>query len=245
MRTRAVVGALAFTCALAAAAFALYRGGWIQLNHPDAARYPVRGIDVSHHQGEVDWAKVAASGVAFAYLKASEGTDWRDRRFAENWTGAERAGLARGAYHFFTFCAPGAGQAANFLAAAPPTAGALPPVVDVEFVGNCKSWSSLDDVRAELAVFLTEVEKAWGARPLLYLTSAAQERIVRGHFKDQPLWMRSVFGALGDRLAPEWTFWQYSETGTVPGVSGLVDLNVFRGSAEELHAYLLETVAEN
>lgn len=232
MKTRAAVGALAFTCALAAAVFALYRAGWIQFNFPDAARYPVRGIDVSHHQGEVDWAKVAASGVAFAYLKASEGTDWRDGRFAENWTGAERAGLARGAYHFFTFCAPGAGQAANFLAAAPPTAGALPPVVDVEFVGNCKTWSSLDDVRNELEVFLTEVEKAWGVRPILYLTREAQVRIVRSHFDDMPVWIRSVFGAPADDLEPAWTFWQYSEAGDVPGVTGRVDLNVFRGSAE-------------
>jgi lysozyme len=225
------VVALALVIGLALAAFRLYRAGLIQLNHPDSARFPVRGIDVSHHQGAVDWTKVAASGVAFAYLKASEGTDWRDRRFAKNWAEVGRAGLARGAYHFFTFCARGAEQAANFLAAAPPTAGALPPVVDVEFVGNCKAWSSLEDVRAELAVFLSQVEKAWGARPILYLTSEAQERIVRGHFDDQPLWIRSIFGAPSDG---PWRFWQYSETGTVPGVSGLVDLDLFRGSAEEL-----------
>ena len=235
MKRRILFAALAVAL-MAGAVFALYCAGLIELNRPNAARYPVRGIDVSHHQGKVDWARVAASGVAFAYLKASEGTDWRDRRFAENWSGAGRAGLARGAYHFFTFCAPGAAQAANFLAAAPPATGALPPVADVEFVGNCKAWSSLDDVRAELHAFLAEVERAWGVAPILYLTSEARERIVRGQLERSPLWIRSVWFAPDDDLA--WTFWQYSETGRVPGVSGRVDLNVFAGSAEEFRSRL-------
>ena len=72
--------------ALPLAAFAGWRAfrGW----EPDPDRYPVRGIDVSHHQGAIDWTAVAADDVAFAYLKASEGGDHRDRRFAANWRAA-------------------------------------------------------------------------------------------------------------------------------------------------------------
>eukprot|EP01030_Chromulinospumella_sphaerica_P019884 gene19884-19787_t len=99
------------------AAFAGWRG--FRRWEPDPGRYPVRGIDVSHHQGTIDWTAVAADDVAFAYLKASEGGDHRDRTFAANWQAARAAGLKVGAYHFFTFCRPGADQARNFLAAVP------------------------------------------------------------------------------------------------------------------------------
>jgi hypothetical protein len=76
----------------------------------------VIGVDVSNHQGEIDWSALAGSNVAFAYIKATEGGDFRDRRFQLNWDGAKRAGLARGAYHFFTQCRSGAEQARNFIA---------------------------------------------------------------------------------------------------------------------------------
>ncbi len=100
--------------------------------------------------------------VAFAYLKASEGGDHRDRRFAANWQAARQAGIAVGAYHFFTFCRPGAEQAANFLAAAPTTADALPVAVDLEFGGNCGARPDGVAMRRELDAFLALVEAREG-----------------------------------------------------------------------------------
>jgi Glycosyl hydrolases family 25 len=73
--------------------------------------YNVIGVDVSNHQGDIDWPALAGSKIAFAYIKATEGGDFRDKRFQLNWEGAKRAGLARGAYHFFTQCRSGAEQA--------------------------------------------------------------------------------------------------------------------------------------
>ena len=104
---------------------------------PDRTIHPLRGIDVSHHQGVVDWGKVAKSDVAFAILKATEGGDYVDETFARNLAGAEAAGLVVGAYRFFTFCRAGAEQAANFLKVVPRNRPMLPPAVDIEFVGNC------------------------------------------------------------------------------------------------------------
>ena len=149
-------------CLLAAvgAAASLYVLGFVPLRAPDRDRFPVRGIDVSHHQGPIDWDAVGASGVAFAFIKASEGRDHLDPRFEENWNAAGAAGISRGAYHFFTFCTPGREQAAHFLEAAPPGSGELPPVADVEFTGNCTSWTDLEAVRNELEVFLELVEEA-------------------------------------------------------------------------------------
>ena len=96
--------------------YGLYRSGLLRFNYPNSTRFPVRGIDVSHHQGDIDWHIVKAAGVDFAFIKASEGGDYRDREFARNWEEAGRAGIARGAYHFFTFCTAGLDQAHNFSA---------------------------------------------------------------------------------------------------------------------------------
>ncbi|HEV7717761.1 MAG TPA: GH25 family lysozyme, partial [Arsenicitalea sp.] len=106
---------------------------------PDRLKYPVRGIDVSHHQGKIDWPGVAVTGVSFAYIKASEGGDHVDTAFGPNWSGARSVGITVGAYHFFTLCRPGAEQAANFLRVLPLDQPMLPPVIDLEFGGNCKA----------------------------------------------------------------------------------------------------------
>ena len=132
----------------------------------DGERY---GIDVSAHQDVVNWGKVAKDDIDFAYIKATEGGDFVDQRFKANWQGAADAGLDRGAYHFFTFCAPAATQARNFLAVAAPDPAALPPAVDLELAGNCKSRPHRTDVDRELNAFLSIVEEAWGRKTLLYV----------------------------------------------------------------------------
>ena len=167
--------------------------GLIHWNRPGIDRFPVRGIDVSHHQGAVDWLRVAEADIHFAFIKASEGGDHLDTRFEENWREAGNAGITRGAYHFFTFCTPGAVQADHFLDVVSPALDALPPAVDVEFAGNCKSWRSIDDIRRELGVLLGRLEAAWGRPPVLYITSESEERIISGHFDEYPVWIRSVF----------------------------------------------------
>src|SRR5690349_2704594 len=90
---------LAIVCTGAICLAVLY----IRFYEPDRTLYPVRGIDVSHHQNEIDWRKVAHDDVSFAFIKATEGGDHRDTRFATNWKEAQAAGLKVGAYHFFTF----------------------------------------------------------------------------------------------------------------------------------------------
>ena len=99
----------------------------------DGERY---GIDVSAHQGEIEWEQVAEDGIKFAYIKATEGQGWVDEWFAENWAGAARVGIDRGVYHFFTLCAAGDEQARNFLRVAPPDDDALPPAIDLELTGS-------------------------------------------------------------------------------------------------------------
>ena len=211
-----------------AALAALAAGWWFREYRPDRARYPLRGLDVSHHQGAIDWTKVAAGDIAFVYLKATEGGDHRDREFARNWRGARAAGIAVGAYHFFTFCRPGADQAANFLAVVPVEADALPPAVDLEYGGNCGRIPDGPAMRRELDAFLVPVERAYGKPALLYVTP---EFLVayRADLPARALWRRSLLRA-PDAAAP-WRLWQYHNRGAVDGIAGPVDMNVFAGDA--------------
>lgn len=211
---------------VAAVAFALL--GSSRPEPPSLDAFPVRGIDVSHHQGPIDWGRVADAGIEFAYVKATEGRDLRDPRFEANWAAAGAAGIPRGAYHFFTFCSDGRAQAEHFLRVAPPAPGALIPVADVEFVGNCKGWSDLGAVRAQLTAFLERVQRAWGVPAILYVTPDAHQRVLAGGFRAYPVWLRSVEAVPALDAFGGWLLWQFSETGSVPGIRGPVDLNALR-----------------
>jgi lysozyme len=194
---------------------------WFPRFEPARAETPLRGVDVSHHQGRIDWRRVAADDIAFAYLKASEGGDHRDRRFQENWRGARAAGLKVGAYHYFTFCRRGAEQAANFLAAAPHAPDALPPAVDLEFGGNCGRELSHAQLRRELDAFLAPVEARAGRPAVLYVTPEFSARYGAA-LPERPMWRRSIVM----RPPGPWAIWQYHNRGRVDGVQGPVDLNV-------------------
>lgn len=191
---------------------------------PSIERYPLRGIDVSHHQHAIDWSRVAADDVAFAYIKSTEGGDYRDDAFAHNWREARAAGLAVGAYHFFTFCRAGAEQADNVLATVPVQADALPLAVDLEFGGNCGRAPSPDALRRELDAFLAKVEPAYGKRVVFYLTSDALDAYAVA-LPPRALWRRSLLRE-PDPLS-QWRIWQYHNRGRVDGIDGPVDLDVF------------------
>ncbi len=215
-------GAVTVGLVLLGAGYAVYLGF-----APERAAYPVQGIDVSHHQGEIDWPAVRADGVDFAYIKATEGGDFRDPRFAANWRAAGRAGLPRGAYHFFTLCRPGADQARNFITTVPASADALPPAVDLEFVGNCARRPARAEFLRELRTFLGALEDRYRVKPILYTTHDFYDRYLRGEFSSYGFWLRSLYfePQFPDRA---WLFWQFHDRGRRRGIAGPVDLNVYR-----------------
>jgi len=213
---------------------AYWRGWWIP-NQPERKQYPVRGIDVSGHQGEIEWARIPRDEVQFAYLKATEGGDFRDRRFAENWRASAAAGLRRGAYHFFTFRATGAQQAANFIATVPKNPQALPPAVDVELWGNSAARPSPREFQKQLSDFLAAIRAHYGCEPVIY-TADDFRRYFLKDFPIQRLWIRAVLTTPAAAEDRGWVFWQYSEKGKVPGLTGFVDRDVFQGSPQDLAA---------
>lgn len=185
-----------------------------------------RGIDVSAHQGKIDWPTVRAAGIEFAYIKASEGGDWVDERFQENWKGAGAAGIRRGAYHFFTLRRPGADQADNFLKVAPPEPGALQPVVDLEFGGNSSARPERDLIVRELGIFLGRVEAAYKQPIILYLLPEFEESYGVYQLFPRQIWLRSLMTR--PPAGMKWLLWQYTPLGRVPGIQGDVDLNICR-----------------
>lgn len=185
----------------------------------DGERY---GIDVSAHQGAIDWEAVAGDGIEFAYVKATEGGDFVDQDFAGNWAGADAAGLDRGAYHFFTLCTPGDVQARHFLAVAPPDGSALPPAVDLELAGNCSERPPVRAVGNELGRFLYTVEAAWGRDAVLYVGEDWDEAYPGREALGRPLWLRRFLL----RPSDDWWIWQLHGRARVDGVDGGVDLNV-------------------
>jgi lysozyme len=219
------------------AVVALYDRGFIRPNNPTLADYPVRGVDVSAFQGEIDWPKLVSSGsLRFAFIKATEGTHTRDKRFLRNWSDA-RGRVARGAYHFFSFCSGGEEQAQNFLTFLP-SYGELPPAVDVEFTGNCRRPPSFSDVREQLAIFISAVETATRRKPVIYASQGAYTAIISGHFGGYPLWIREVIGGPPVGQYPDLAFWQYAGNGRVDGVNKLIDLDAFIGAQKDFERLL-------
>ncbi|OBQ96355.1 MAG: lysozyme [Mesorhizobium sp.] len=225
-------GLIALALAFVVLALATWAEGFFRPRAfpPDRSEFPIRGIDVSHHQGRIDWPRVAADDVVFAIIKATEGGDYVDDAFAENLRQARAAGLAVGAYHFFTFCRPGADQARNFISVVPRGEQLLPPVVDIEFHGNCPRRPSPAELNAQLLAFLGPVEAAYGKPAILYITDETAPTYA-AHIAVRQRWLRSVRGPLND---DDWVYWQYLDTGRVDGIDGDVDLNVLKGGPARL-----------
>ena len=235
MRThlqRTLIAAGCVVIALAAVYGGYELGIW-RFNYPETEKYPVRGIDVSHHQGQIDWLAVWDSGIEFAYIKATEGDDFRDPEFIRNWREARSSGIARGAYHYFTFGTPGREQALNFIGAVPRDEDALPPVVDFEFAGNSQRLPRAELLES-LKAFLDTVESYYGRRPVLYVTKESFAEYLEGEAWAYPIWVRGIFREPGSVGGRPWVIWQYADNVRIPGIKGPVDQNALRGTIRDL-----------
>jgi len=227
LRRNVLIAAAVAVLALIGAGLAMLGGWWTPL----AARY-VQGVDVSHHQGAIDWRTLAADDIAFAYIKATEGADHIDARFAFNWREAAAAGLYRGAYHFFTLCRSGASQAQNFIAVVPRDAGALPAAIDLEHMGPCRRGPTMTDVVGEARIFMDAVEAHYGVRPIIYTTREFHDAYL-SDVTGERFWIRSL-GVPPRFRERDWIIWQHHNRGHKRGVSGPIDLNAFRGDLAAL-----------
>ena len=222
-----------------AAVFQLFRTGVLWFNMPSKTKYPVRGVDASHYQGQMDWQTIASQGITFAFLKATEGSGTVDDCFAENWENARAAGLAVGAYHFFSFDSPAETQADNYCAVVPASADALPPVIDLEFY-RTDNLPETDEVRRNLRILLGRLREAYDRKPIIYTTKTCWSRYLEDTDLDYTLWIRSIYTEPSNKFQLDWTFWQYNPHGMLDGYTGgdvLIDLNIFRGTEADFRAF--------
>lgn len=214
----------------------LFNFGLIYVNDPDRQRFPIRGIDISNHQKQIDWAKFDQSQINFVLIKATEGGDFKDPLFENNWRNVRQKGAITGAYHFFTFCKSGREQAQNYIETVPRSKQSLPPVIDLEFSGNCKSIPTPVTLDKELNTFMAIVEKYYHKNPILYVTYEFYDRYLQHKYPNNSIWISDFYSfnklpTLSD--SKHWLFWQYSERGRIAGISTLVDLNVFSGTKSQ------------
>ncbi len=200
----------------------------------------VKGIDVSHWQGTVDWDRVAAAGVRFAFIRASDGVGTLDRQFERNWRETKRVGIYRGAYQFFRPNQDPIAQADVLLNRLGWEAqiGDLPPVLDVEVNGGL----SAGQVASRVRQWLDRVEAALGVRPIIYASPGLWDSLVASDdFGDYSLWV-AHYGTTCPRMPMGWSSWyfhQYSDTGRVSGITGNVDMNRFNGDISDLEDVLI------
>lgn len=208
----------------------------------------VRGIDVSYYQGDIDWNAVAGAGYGFAITRINH-SDFMDPKFDQNWAAIKEVGMLRGAYQYFE---PGddvptqAQIVIDKLGMLGP--GDLPAVIDVE------TTTGLGPAQVEDAVgqWLELVEAGTGKKPMIYTGKYFwQDNVGSSAFSDYLLWHAQYPNACQPpadpppacsgcaNIADQWSevaVWQYSSSGSVPGIAGNVDLNVFNGTLAELTA---------
>jgi lysozyme len=234
IRPQMVVDCIAIIAALAFAAVWAFQSFMTSPPYIDFTKYPIKGIDVSAHNGMINYRAVADDGYSFVFIKASEGKSFTDENFHTNYTGAKKAGLKVGFYHFFRFDVDGVAQAVNFLNAIGDCAPDLALAVDVEKHGNPDNVdiATITDNLSRMVEYLN----LKGHRVMFYSTNNGYYDYLESDFKGQPLW---VCAFSNPPINADWDFWQFSHSGSVKGVDGKVDLDVFYGSHEEWYDYLL------
>ncbi len=196
------------------------------------------GMDVSYYESSIDWAAAKAGGIQYAFIRVSDGTGSIDSKFDSNWSGSRAAGVLHGAYQFFRPSEDPIAQADLMIAALGSyTPGDLPPVIDVEVTGGMSAAT----VAAGVRTWVDRVKNALGVTPIVYTGKYFWRDEVGGptSFVNNPLWIAQYTSLCPDLPSPwtRWTFWQSSETGTVAGISGKVDLDSFNGSISDLIAF--------
>ena len=203
----------------------------------------VHGMDVSYYDDSVDWTRAHAAGIDFAFIRATDGTQYKDPKFATYWEGARAAGVMRGAYQFFRPAEDPIAQADLLLQLMGPRQPSdLPPVIDVEVSGGLTPAQ----VTASVHAWVAHVAAAIGRQPIVYAGLYSWPTLTNGaDLTTSPLWLAQYTTAACPNIPSPWTqwlFWQHSDTGVVDGVaSAQLDLNIFNGTMAELQAFAAGT----
>ena len=185
------------------------------------------GIDVSHYQGSINWDEVVrGTQMSYVYLKATEGASLVDDTYRRNLAEARRVGLSVGSYHFYRTNINWQEQFANLTSVVKREDQDLVPIIDIEHRGSVSSEAFIRDLKA----FVAKVTEYYGKKPLLYTYHNFYNRYLLGEFSDYHFMIaryRSDSPILDD--GKDYIMWQYTSTGSIPGIKGNVDRSKIMG----------------
>lgn len=199
--------------------------------------YSVYGIDISHYQQKIDWKAVSRMEVdnikiQFAFMKASEGDSFKDKRFFYNWEKAKKNNILRGAYHFFRPNIDAKAQAEHFISVLNLEKGDLPPVLDIETIDDVQA----EDLRKSLQVWLDIVHQYYQVKPIIYTNLSFYKKYLQGNFEEYPLWIAYYHYEKPYLSERNFHFWQFTSKSRINGIGTEVDMNVFNFNYEDLKA---------
>ena len=202
--------------------------------------YDVYGLDISHHQGKINWEKFEKENpkehpIQFIYMKACEGSDHKDTQFDTNWEKAKEHGFTRGAYHYFSPYSTGLEQATMFIQTVKLEKGDLAPVIDVEEKPANKAL-----FMQELKIFIAKLEEHYGMKPIIYSGKKYKARYLNDkYFERFPTWIAHYYAEQLE-VKSEWLIWQCTDKGEIPGINHKVDINVFNGELQQLNELVIK-----
>ncbi|MGB0896390.1 MAG: glycoside hydrolase family 25 protein [Flavobacteriaceae bacterium] len=192
------------------------------------------GIDVSHYQGRIQWDKVSkiqdSFPLSFVFVRATAGSVKVDRKFDVNWKAAKEKGLIRGAYHYYRPNENSLFQADNFIRTVKLQYGDLPPVLDIEDIPRIQS---MDNLKLGLRKWLKRIEQHYGVKPIIYSGESFYNEHLYHDFAEYTCWIAN-YNYYVENIDDDWSFWQFTDKGSVNGIKEFVDVNIYNGTKKEL-----------
>ncbi|NBL64859.1 glycoside hydrolase family 25 protein [Flavobacterium sp. NST-5] len=198
------------------------------------------GFDVSEYQGMIDWEKARniqqKYPLEFVFVRATAGKNRVDAKFLRNWKSAKKHNLVRGAYHYYRPNENSLEQAKNFIKTVKLIKGDLPPVLDIE---QLPKNQSIDSLKVGLQRWLDKVEAHYKVKPIIYSGESYYRDFLEEEFSEYYFWIAN-YNYFVEEIKDDWLFWQFSEQATIPGIKGLVDVNVYNGTKKQLLYYAVD-----
>ncbi|MVX35789.1 MULTISPECIES: GH25 family lysozyme [Myroides] len=198
------------------------------------------GLDVSHYQGDIVWADVDSvigrAPIEFAIIRSTMGVDGKDKKFKKNWKGAGANHFIRGAYHYYRPDENSLEQAKNFINTVTLVEGDLPPILDIE---DFPKEQPMDSLIKGVKKWLVTVEKHYKVKPILYSGEYYYNTHLSKAFPEYTVWIAN-YNFFVEEIKDHWQFWQFTENGTVKGIKGKVDLNVYNGTKADIRKLLIK-----
>lgn len=216
---------------------AIYIGAYLIRSRQAEKVENVLGIDVSAYQGEIDWKTVESEGIYFAFIKATEGEDYLDKQFSNNWERIDETSIRKGAYLFYDFNADPNKMADFFIETVPVEKDALPPVIDVE-VADGSNLPDEKTVKQNLEVVIEALEVQYKKTPIIYTNLNTYKQFIESDFPESPIWICDLSSDHPDLDKHEWKFWQYTWRGILNGIGDprtFVDLDIYNGTLKDFY----------